>query len=179
MFAYATFIKGNFLLKSFSSFIHHKRVKRRRKRVIFKLKLNFTLCSKMELRNTGKWRFFFNVGDLKNTLSMSNTLPTSYYPCSYADQIVINPFSPEICGCYFKCLIVKCNSVNDTLVIFNWIGLKWMPKYFTRDKLTLVEVMAWCHQAPSHYLNQCKPSLWHYMASLGQNEFTQLFLKVW
>ena len=27
----------------------------------------------------------------------------------------------------------------------------------TDDKSTLVQVMAWCHQAPSHYLNQCWP----------------------
>ena len=26
------------------------------------------------------------------------------------------------------------------------------------DKSTVVQVMAWCHQAPSHYLNQCWPS---------------------
>ena len=25
------------------------------------------------------------------------------------------------------------------------------------DKSTLVQLMAWCHQAPSHYLNQCWP----------------------
>ena len=25
------------------------------------------------------------------------------------------------------------------------------------DKSTLVQVMAWCHQAPSHYLSQCWP----------------------
>ena len=27
----------------------------------------------------------------------------------------------------------------------------------TDDKSTMVQVMAWCHQAPSHYLNQCWP----------------------
>ena len=28
---------------------------------------------------------------------------------------------------------------------------------FTDDQSTLVQVMAWCHQATSHYLNQCWP----------------------
>ena len=28
---------------------------------------------------------------------------------------------------------------------------------FTEDKSTLVQVMAWCHQATSHYLSQCWP----------------------
>ena len=35
--------------------------------------------------------------------------------------------------------------------------LRWMPQDLTDDKSTLVQVMAWCHQATSHYLNQCWP----------------------
>ena len=31
------------------------------------------------------------------------------------------------------------------------------PWTFTEDKSTLVQVMAWCHQATSHYLSQCLP----------------------
>ena len=34
------------------------------------------------------------------------------------------------------------------------IALRWMPQITFDDKLTLVQVMAWCHQATSHYLNQ-------------------------
>ena len=35
-----------------------------------------------------------------------------------------------------------------------------------RDDLILVWVMAWCHQAPSHYLNQCwLMVLWHQLES--------------
>ena len=30
-----------------------------------------------------------------------------------------------------------------------------MPRDLTDDKSTLVQVMAWCHQATSHYLSQC------------------------
>ena len=33
----------------------------------------------------------------------------------------------------------------------------WMWLDFTDDQLTLVQVMAWCHQATSHYLSQCWP----------------------
>ena len=33
-----------------------------------------------------------------------------------------------------------------------------MPWDLTDDKSTLVQVMAWCRQAPSHYLSQCWPS---------------------
>ena len=48
------------------------------------------------------------------------------------------------------------------LVIDGWnisckIVLKWMPMDLTDGKSTLVQVMAWCHQATSHYLSQCWP----------------------
>ena len=48
------------------------------------------------------------------------------------------------------------------LVITGWdisceIALIWMSVDFTDDKSTLVQVMAWCRQATSHYLNQCWP----------------------
>ena len=35
--------------------------------------------------------------------------------------------------------------------------LWWMLQDLTYDKSTLVQVMAWCHQATSHYLSQCWP----------------------
>ena len=37
------------------------------------------------------------------------------------------------------------------------IALRWMPLDLTDDKSTLVQVMAWCSQATSHYLSQCWP----------------------
>ena len=36
-------------------------------------------------------------------------------------------------------------------------ALRWMPQDLTDDKSTLIQVMAWCHQATSHFLNQCWP----------------------
>ena len=45
-----------------------------------------------------------------------------------------------------------------------------MPMSFIDDKSTLVQVMAWCRQATSHYLNQCWQDLCHYMVSLTHNE---------
>ena len=35
------------------------------------------------------------------------------------------------------------------------IALRWMPLDLTDEKSTLDQVMAWCHQATSHYLNHC------------------------
>ena len=54
-----------------------------------------------------------------------------------------------------------------------------MPLDLTDDKSTLVQVMAWCHQAASHYLSQCWPRAmapngvtrpqWVNSSPLGQN----------
>ena len=35
------------------------------------------------------------------------------------------------------------------------IAHRWMPQKTFDDKSTLVQVMAWCLQAPSHHLSQC------------------------
>ena len=51
---------------------------------------------------------------------------------------------------------------KQILVIDGWgisceIVLIWMSLDFTDDQSTLVQVMAWCRQAASHYLSQCWP----------------------
>ena len=35
--------------------------------------------------------------------------------------------------------------------------VRWILLDNTDDKLTMVQIMAWCHQAASHYLTQCWP----------------------
>ena len=37
------------------------------------------------------------------------------------------------------------------------IALRWTSRNLSDDKSILVQVMAWCRQATSHYLNQCWP----------------------
>ena len=46
------------------------------------------------------------------------------------------------------------------LLLYDWsisseITLRWMSPSVTDDKSSLVQVMAWCRQATSHYLSQC------------------------
>ena len=59
------------------------------------------------------------------------------------------------------------------LVIDGWgtscdIALRWMSLGLTDDKSTMVQLMAWCHQATSHYLSQC----WsRSMSPYGHNEY--------
>ena len=47
--------------------------------------------------------------------------------------------------------------VTDAWCISCEIAIRWMLLDLDDDKSTLVQVMAWCRQATSHYLNQC----WH------------------
>ena len=54
--------------------------------------------------------------------------------------------------------------------VSNEIALRWMPLDLTDDKSTLVQVLAWCHQATSHTWANVDPDLCHQMASLGLNE---------
>ena len=51
---------------------------------------------------------------------------------------------------------------KQILVIGGWgisceIAPIWMSLDFTDDQSTLVQVMAWCRKATSHYLSQCWP----------------------
>ena len=54
-------------------------------------------------------------------------------------------------------VIFKQISVIDGWGISCEIALIWTSLDFTADQSTLVQVMAWCRQAPSHYLSQCWP----------------------
>ena len=57
----------------------------------------------------------------------------------------------------FRHAIIKRIFVIDGWGIFCEIDLIWMSQDFTDDQSTLVQVMAWCRQATSHYLSQCWP----------------------
>ena len=70
-----------------------------------------------------------------------------------------------------KCRITHC-PLTDVAVILKVIfwnkisslatgcetALRWMPQNVTNEKSLFVQIIAWCRQARSHYLNQCWPS---------------------
>ena len=56
-----------------------------------------------------------------------------------------------------KYLVFKQMQQLDSISIYGGNALKWMPQNRFANKSTLVQVMAWCHQATSHYLSQCWP----------------------
>ena len=61
------------------------------------------------------------------------------------------------CGCNFKIVIFPCTLRNEFWSIFREIASRYMSQNPIDDKSTLVQMMAWCLQAPSHYLSQCWP----------------------
>ena len=73
----------------------------------------------------------------------------------------INSLAPERCGGNFQKIIFKLFTIqithNSSLGTHIDIALWWVPQNLTKEKSILVQVMAWCLQAPSHYLNRCWP----------------------
>ena len=72
-------------------------------------------------------------------------------------RISFNSLAPGGFQFNFRKVISKLTLVNGGWGISNEIALRWMPLDLTDDKSTLVQVMAWCRQATSHYLSQCWP----------------------
>ena len=83
------------------------------------------------------------------------------------------------------CLIVKRQKI-----LLTCLWRIYVSQDITDDKSTLVQVMVWCHQASSHYLNQCWPnSMSPYGGTRGQwvkwtlrkfckTQVTQLYLTI-
>ena len=69
----------------------------------------------------------------------------------------VNSLAPRKFEWNFKSLIFQIISVIDGRVISCELALRWSSLKLTDDKSTLVQVMAWCRQATSHYLSQCWP----------------------
>ena len=68
-----------------------------------------------------------------------------------------NSLAPRKFEWNFTYVSFKCILVSNGWGISCEIALIWMSLDFTDDQSTLVQVMAWCRQATSHYLSQCWP----------------------
>ena len=69
----------------------------------------------------------------------------------------VNSLAPGTFEWNFKWVIFMINSVIDGWCISGKIALRWESLDLSDDKSTLVQVVAWCRQAASHYLSQCWP----------------------
>ena len=86
--------------------------------------------------------------------------------CSICD--VINSFVPGKFQQNHRKIIFKLILVTDRCDISSEIALRWTTRDLSDAKSTLVQVMAWCRQVTSHYLNQCWPrsAIWRDHATM-------------
>ena len=73
------------------------------------------------------------------------------YMHQWSGSWLVNSLAPGKLEWHFRYLIFQIISVLDDLGIFCEIALRWMSLDLSDDKSTLVQVMAWCRQATSHY----------------------------
>ena len=69
----------------------------------------------------------------------------------------VNSLAPGRFEQNFRKVIFQLMSVTDGWGISSIMALRWMWLDLTDEKSTLVQVMAWCRQATSHYLSRCWP----------------------
>ena len=70
----------------------------------------------------------------------------------------VNSLAPGRPGCHLKIAIFILDWLIGIFTSSEENALRWMPWDLTDGKSTLVQAMAWCSQATSHYLSQCWPS---------------------
>ena len=76
---------------------------------------------------------------------------------NHSTDFEVNSLAPGKSGCDFKNSIFNLVSMTGICKTSYANILRWMPQDLTDGKSTLVQVMAWCRQAPSHYLSHCWP----------------------
>ena len=92
----------------------------------------------------------------KKTTSMAS-LPEREQPLHCLVLMLFNSLAPGGFENIFQNVFFKLISWIDTLSNSCETALRSMPQNPSDDKSTLVQVMAWCRQAASHYLSQCCP----------------------
>ena len=97
----------------------------------------------------------------------ADTVMTNSGPICILGWHRINSPSPGRSEWNLSSVIFKLIWVIDGWGISCEIAITWMSLHLTDDKSTLVQVMAWCCRASSHYLTKCWPRS---MESLGHNE---------
>ena len=73
---------------------------------------------------------------------------------------LVNSLAPGRFWINLTKIIFKLILVTDGCDISSKIALRWTSMDLSDDESTLVQEMAWCHQATGHYLSQCWLSPW-------------------
>ena len=72
-------------------------------------------------------------------------------------MMIDNSLIPGRPRCHFKTAIFNLLLLSGIFTSSKDNALRWVPWDLADDRSTLVQVMAWCRQATSHYLSQCWP----------------------
>ena len=106
--------------------------------------------------SNGLYIFYSNLWNLSSDIWAWLIVANGNVRCVWwFSWIWINSLAPGRFEWNFTHVIFKLMLVIDGWGIPCEIALIWMSLDFTDDQSTLVQVMAWCHQAASHY--QCWP----------------------
>ena len=109
----------------------------------------FRKFTSLQLTEIDAWISNFMHGFLWNVIS---------HPLQWQfSQTTINSLVPGRSQCDLKTVIFNLALLIGIFKSSYDNVLRWMPQDLTDDKSTLVQVMAWCRQTTSHYLNQCWP----------------------
>ena len=95
------------------------------------------------------------------------------------EEFVLNSLAPGRFEWNFRHVLFKLMFVIDGWGILCEIALIWMSLDFTDDQSTLVQVMAWSRQAPSHYLSQCPITNALGYEALPEPMLTQISVAIW
>ena len=101
-----------------------------------------------------------NMRDKERTLpTISNHLIWNTLAKKWTNiqQKIVNSLVPGRCGSSFISKNFSLIIQNTSLHTRQEITFRWMPQYLSNEKSTLVQVMAWCRQATSHYPSQYWP----------------------
>ena len=109
------------------------------------------------------WYLLYLLLCNSGNIHQNNTLMSAQTFCHLSSYIILytkhplNSLAPGRFQFNFRQVILKLIWVNGSWGISYEIALRWLPLDFTDDKSTLVQLMAWCCQATSHYLSQSWP----------------------
>ena len=117
-------------------------------------------------RLTVYWRIYASLC-LEGSISLKSSLclPMFFDPAELHQTcndvagvtVSVNSVSPRRCGNNYKSVITQNMKPIELVSTSCEITLRWLTHNTTNGMSTLVQVMAWWHQATSHYLSQCWP----------------------
>ena len=102
---------------------------------------------------------FFSIGCNNSSMTKFRLVWMSDCIIQRLEDVVthtcLNSLAPGICINNSESIILKHMLRIKFISTACKIALRWVPQNLTNKKSTLVQVMAWCRQATSHYLSQC------------------------